>query len=85
MKTLLTLLLAALFPLMVSAALAQPRPEEKKAEEQAKPEAVKPKPDDEVVIDIKRSGPPECYPKPVMTDAEIETCKRARELWNQKK
>jgi hypothetical protein len=84
MKTLSSLLLAALFPLMVSAALAQPKPEEKKAEETAKPEAVKPKPD-EVVIDIKRSGPPECYPKPVMTDAEIETCKRARELWNQKK
>ena len=80
MKTLAAFLLASL----VSAALAQPRPEEKTAEEKAKPEAVKPKPD-EVVIDIKRSGPPECYPKPVMTDAEIETCKRARELWNQKK
>jgi len=31
----------------------------------------------EPVLDIKRTGPPECQVKPVMTDAEIETCRRA--------
>ena len=31
----------------------------------------------EPVLEIKRTGPPECHVKPVMTDAEIEVCKRA--------
>ena len=31
----------------------------------------------EPVLEIKRTGPPECQVKPVMTEAEIEVCKRA--------
>jgi hypothetical protein len=29
------------------------------------------------VMEIQRSGPPPCIVKPVMTDEEIETCRRA--------
>ena len=62
------------------AALAQDKPaagaaEEPKAETPKTP--AKDKEKKAPVLEIKRTGPPECQVKPVMTDAEIETCKRA--------
>ena len=63
--------------------------EKKGAEEKKGPEAagaIKPKADgDKPVVEIKRTGPPPCNVKPVMTDAEIEVCKRQRELFPTKK
>ena len=73
LKPLLAGLLAA-FWLMAGA---QPKPDEKKADP-PKPAAAAPKKDPlEPVMEIKRTGPPNCPVKPVMTDEEIETCKRA--------
>ena len=40
---------------------------------------------EDTVVEIKRTGPPPCNVKPVMTDAEIEVCKRQRELAPAKK
>ena len=69
-------LLPALFLL---AALCAGAAEEEKGDKARAP--AKPKPKAEApVIEIKRTGPPPCNVKPVMTDAEIETCKRQREL-----
>jgi hypothetical protein len=71
MKTLIALFAAASFTVSASAALAQ---DEKKAEEaKASPDKKPAAP----VVEIKRTGPPPCIVKPVMTDAEIEVCKKA--------
>lgn len=70
-------LLVSLLAAFCCAALAQDKPAAGAAEE---PKAEAPKPakgKKEPVLEIKRSGPPDCQVKPVMTDAEIEVCKRA--------
>ena len=65
------------------AAAAQDKPMEpaaptgEPAAEAPKAPAVKGKDKKEPVLEIKRTGPPDCQVKPVMTDAEIEVCKRA--------
>jgi hypothetical protein len=71
-------LLVSLLAAFCCAALAQDKPaagaaEEPKAEAPKAPAKGKKEP----VLEIKRSGPPDCQVKPVMTDAEIEVCKRA--------
>jgi len=67
------ILIAFFISAFASAALAQgtDKPEEKPTAE--KTEKPKPAP----VVEIKRTGPPPCNVKPVMTDEEIETCKKA--------
>jgi len=78
MKSILALMLAAFW----GAAAAQDKPMEPAAPA-GEPAAEAPKAPAKVeekkapVLEIKRTGPPECQVKPVMTDAEIETCKRA--------
>ena len=80
--TILKTVLAAMFMAAWSVAGAQaekpaaPAAEEKAA---AKPKAAgeKPKAAEGPVIEIKRTGPPNCDVKPVMTDADLETCRRA--------
>ena len=77
LKTILAGLLAAFWLMAGEQAGAQPKPEEKKAEK-PKPAAVTPKKDPlEPILEIKRTGPPDCPVKPVLTDEEIEICKRA--------
>ena len=74
LKTVLAALLAAFW---LAAGAQQPKPEEKKAEK-PKPAAATPKKDPlEPILEIKRAGPPDCPVKPVLTDEEIEICKRA--------
>jgi len=75
-------LLAGLLLTLCCAALAQDKMEPAAPTGEARPEAPKApeekaKGKKEPVLEIKRTGPPECQVKPVMTDAEIETCKRA--------
>ena len=69
MKNLLLLAIAA----FASAALAQDQKTEGAAQ---KPAAEKPKAE-APILEIKRAGPPPCIVKPVMTDDEIEVCRRA--------
>ena len=66
MKTLFALLLLVF---AASAYSEDKAPEKAKAEPEKKSEAP--------VVEIKRTGPPPCNVKPVMTDEEIEVCKRA--------
>jgi len=54
---------------------AAPAGEEPKTEVPKAPDKAKDK--KEPVLEIKRTGPPDCQVKPVMTEAEIEVCKRA--------
>ena len=68
--------LAGLLTVFFFTAGAQPGPDEKKTGK-PKPAAVRPKDPREPVLEIQRTGPPDCPVKPVMTDAEIEICKRA--------
>ena len=77
-KTVLAGLLAAAW----SAAGAQAEkpaapPAEEKAAAKPKAAGEKPKAAEGPVIEIKRTGPPNCEVKPVMTDADLETCRRA--------
>ncbi len=71
--------------LLFSAALAgaQPKPEAPKPAPEAVTEKPKPAPEKpkapEPVLEIKRTGPPDCLIEPVMTDAEIAKCRRAVE------
>ena len=77
MTTLKTVLAGLLAAFCFAAGAQQPKPEEKKAEK-PKPAAVTPKKDPlEPILEIKRTGPPDCPVKPVLTDEEIEICKRA--------
>lgn len=76
----LNALLAGVLLASCCAALAEGKPEaaapsEEKAEAPKAPAKAQPK--KEPVLEIKRTGPPDCQVKPVMTDAEIEVCKRA--------
>ena len=48
------------------------------------PEKAKAEPEKAPVVQIKRTGPPPCNVKPVMTDEEIEVCKRAGRAPRQK-
>lgn len=79
-------LLASLLVALCCAALADDKPaspdngaaataDEKS--EAPKASAARDKDKKEPVLEIKRTGPPDCQVKPVMTDAEIEVCKRA--------
>jgi hypothetical protein len=76
------ILLGTALLLATALAAAQPKPE---ARPKPAPEAVaeKPAPEEpkapEPVLEIKRTGPPDCFIEPVMTDAEIEKCRRAAE------
>jgi len=72
-------LLAGLLLTLCCAALADDKPEAAAtADEKAQaPKAPVARAGKAPVLEIKRSGPPDCQVKPVMTDAEIETCKRA--------
>ena len=78
--TILKTVLAAMFVAAWSAAGAQAeKPAAPPAEEKAaaRPRAAGEKPKEGPVIEIKRTGPPNCEVKPVMTDADLETCRRA--------
>lgn len=85
MKTFIALLTLVLFP---GLALAQSDAQKPKPKPEAKPAAeAKPKPaaeaktdkpkSDQPVLEITREGRPGCEIKPVMTDEEIEACRRA--------
>ena len=74
MKAQLALLLLASALAAPCVVLAQDKAESPPAK---KPAAEKPVLKVEKAIEIKRTGPPDCVPKPVMTDAEIERCKKA--------
>lgn len=77
--------------LLLSAALAaaQPKPGAPKPAPEAGTEKPKPAPEKpkaaETVLEIKRTGPPDCVIEPVMTDAEIAKCRRAVEDRTEKK
>ena len=78
--TILKTVLAGLLAAAWSAAGAQAdKPAAPPVEEKAavKPKAAGEKPKEGPVIEIKRTGPPNCDVKPVMTDADLETCRRA--------
>ena len=83
-RSLLALALVAMATASFAADEEKKGAEEKKGQEASG--AIKPKGDaDKPVVEIKRTGPPPCHVKPVMTDAEIEVCKRQRELFPGKK
>jgi hypothetical protein len=82
MKTLITVLMLLIFPALAAAQSEGQKPKPKPAAEKPKPEAQaegkidEPK-SDEPVLEITRVGRAGCEIKPVMTDDEVEACRRA--------
>ena len=77
-----SILLATALLLAAALAGAQPKPEappKPAAEAGAEKPAAEKSKDPAPVLEIKRTGPPDCHVEPVMTDAEIAKCRRAAE------